>query len=143
MAINLWKQAVRQCDQHGCGHFGAGRGKRTHSGIDIECEPNEAVLAPISGQVTKLGVVYASPLKSEYQYVQISVAGYDYRFMYILPLLSLNVGDYVVEGETIIGRVQRLGKFYEGITEHVHFEIKNPKGRRVDPTPVYLAKATV
>ena len=133
----IWDLEMRGCDDQGCGYFGASRGSRKHVGIDLACTPGTTIDAPVSGIVTKLGRVYSDPNKAHLRYVQITTGKYDYRMYYVKPTIC--VGAAVAEGDPV-GVHQKTGDLYRGITEHVHFEIKDPKGKRVDPTPVYLAK---
>lgn len=120
----------RGCDKWGCGHYGAPRGDRTHNGIDLACCAGSEVLAISSGIVTKHGIVYSDPEKSHYRYVQVSSDGLDYRYFYVEP--SVAVGRKVRQGEKI-GVVQDLNLIYPGITNHVHFEIKQ-EDEYLDPT---------
>ena len=134
--MNIFKLPLRKCDDQGCGHFGASRGSRRHSGIDIAVAPGTPINSPVDGVVTKLGWPYGSPSKSHIRYVEITKGGYKYRVFYVDPQVGL--GDHV-SLDTVIGHSQKLGGFYRGITEHVHFEVKNPEGKKVDPTPIYHA----
>ena len=132
--MNLFSMNYRQCDGQGCGHFGAPRGTRKHKGVDMACRPGTEVGSPVRGQVTKIGWPYADKL--EIRYVQILAEQYQFRIFYVDPEVA--VGDYV-ELNDVIGISQRLGHLYGGITEHVHFEIKNQAGGYIDPTPVIIA----
>ncbi|MGP4843330.1 M23 family metallopeptidase [Marinobacter sp. 1Y8] len=134
--MQLCEMMFRKCDGHGCGHFGASRGQRKHMGIDLACVPGTAVCSPVRGVVTKLGYPYGDDLA--YRYVEVSTQGYQYRVFYVDPVVA--VGDQV-NVETVIGRSQRLGARYQAITEHVHFEVKDPDGGFVDPTPIILSLA--
>ena len=127
---------MRGCDDKGCGHFGASRGKRSHSGIDIECFANAAIVSLVSGKVTKVGLPYADEDKRHYRYVEVTKGGYRFRIFYISPMVK--VGDEVDAGD-LLGYSQDLTVTYPGITQHCHFEIKNKAGEYIDPTPVYLA----
>jgi murein DD-endopeptidase MepM/ murein hydrolase activator NlpD len=131
--MKLNEMPFRKCDDHGCGHWHAGRGSRLHNGVDLECVPGTTVDSPISGVITKLGIVYADDL--HWRYVQISAGKYNFRLFYVDPTVSK--GDVVVSGQPV-GTHQALGGRYPGITEHVHFEIKDAKGEYIDPTPTLL-----
>ena len=133
--MNLEQLNARQADRQGEGHFGASRGSRTHGGIDLSCPVGTEIHAPISGEVTKIGYPYGDEKKIHFRYVEVMNGGYSYRVFYISPLVK--VGD-VVDRDTIIGKSQCLSDFYTGITEHVHFEIKDGAGDKIDPTPVVL-----
>lgn len=129
---------VRGQDDHGSGQFGASRvrmvegGTRRykHHGVDYVCKPADELLAPVSGTVSKLGFPYANDLA--FRYVEITVPGGDcHRVFYCKP--AVEVGDQVIANVTPIGKAQKLGDRYKGITEHVHYEIKRG-GTYVDPT---------
>ena len=133
--MHLHEMSERKCDGHGCGHFGASRGSRTHNGIDLNVPPKTVVYSPIAGTVTKLGHCYADDLS--FRYVEISDHGYAFRVFYVSPLVKEG---QKVSKRSIIGEAQDLRPRYQGITPHVHLEIKNADGEFIDPTPVILAQ---
>ena len=113
--------SLRETDKHGSGYFGAPRGKKAHRGIDYAAYPGNFVHSCISGEVTKLGYPYGDDLS--FKYVQVTDSkGLAYRFFYVEP--SVRVGDLITEDD-IIGTVQDLTARYEGITPHIHIEIKD------------------
>lgn len=117
----------RGTDQQGSGHFGAPRNGRKHNGIDYACDPGSAVFSPVCGVVTKLGYPYADDLS--YRYVQVTTDdGKNHRVFYIFP--TVHKGD-TVGLDSVLGFSQRLN--YEGITQHVHYEIKDNSGNYIDP----------
>lgn len=125
---------TRKQDRHGSGEFGASRGSRRHNGVDKACYPGSIVLAVSAGEVTKLGYPYGDDLS--FRYVQVTdAAGNDVRYFYVEP--SVHVGQQVAAGDEL-GVSQPLGDRYEGITEHVHLEVKRG-GDYVDPID-YLAR---
>lgn len=132
--MNLFSMNFRQCDDQGCGYFGASRGSRTHNGVDMACVPGTPVGSPVTGQVTKLGYPYASDLSK--RYVEVTADGYRFRMFYVEP--SVREGDWVTVGDTV-GTAQALESMSRGGTQHVHFEILNKSGGAVDPTPVIVA----
>lgn len=123
---------IRTLDAYGEGIYGASRGDRTHKGVDLACYPGTDICPIYAGKVTKLGFPYKDDLT--FRYVEVTVPlGLRMRFFYVDP--QVEVGDSV-RAETIIGRSQDLSKRYpKGITNHVHFEVKNSKGEYIDPTP--------
>ena len=133
--MHLHEMSERKCDGHGCGHYGASRGTRTHKGVDLNCRPRTLVYSPVAGTVTKLGYPYADDLS--YRYVEISENGYAFRVFYVDPLVEQG---QKVGKASIIGEAQDLRSRYSGITCHVHLEIKNADGEFIDPTPVMLAQ---
>ncbi len=125
---------LRTTDKWGSGAFGASRGDHTHNGVDIETYEGQQILSPITGIVTKIGRPYAEEEKAYLQYVEVSNAGYKFRFFYVQSVVK--VGDKIKLG-TVLGVSQGLDKFYPGITQHMHLEIMN--GREyIDPTPTVL-----
>lgn len=133
--MKLTDLTIRKNDSWGSGAFGASRGGRKHNGVDLVVATGSAIKATFSGTVTKIGYPYGDDLS--YRYVQITNSGYDLRIFYVDPCVS--VGDEVTP-ETVIGKSQDLNRRYNGITPHVHFEIKR-NGEYVDPTPLFLNNA--
>jgi len=133
----------RVSDSYGAGHFGAPRGERTHNGIDYAAEPGAAILAPVSGIVTKLGYPYADDLA--FRYVEVLDAhGMQHRVFYIKP--TVRKGDEVKAKITVIGYAQDLTKRYpkdddhpEGIINHVHYEIRNAMRIYIDPIKYFTS----
>ena len=112
-------------DKWGSGAFNSKRGKRKHNGKDIPCPEKSICISHIAGEVTKLGYPYSDDLS--FRYVEITdFIGRRHRFFYVNP--KVIVGQSIVVGEEI-GLSQRLGDRYEGITEHVHYEIKDKNGK--------------
>lgn len=134
--MNLYELKQRECDTQGCGHWGASRGSRRHNGVDLECNIGTSINAPISGKVTKLGFPYGASDKLHLRYVEIESSDYFFRVFYVDP--AVKVGDEVAL-DTVIGHSQELGCFFPGITEHVHFEIKDKHENYVDPNPFLIA----
>lgn len=134
--MRLQDNKIRKCDVHGCGHFGASRGDRLHRGVDVECVAGEVIASSTSGTVTKLGIVYADEALRHFRYVEVTKGDYRYRYFYVDPLVKVgqNVGV-----DSLLGIAQDLSLYYEGITQHCHFEIKDKDGTYVDPTPLLLA----
>lgn len=124
----------RGCDKHGCGHFHASRGSRLHNGTDRLYKATQGVTSLISGVVTKLGKPYADHL--EYDYVEITKGDYRFRFFYVSPVVELG---QVIKVDDLIGYCQDLDLIYQGIKNHVHFEIMNKDDGYIDPTPLLLA----
>jgi len=123
---------LRGTDCHGSGAFGASRGMRTHNGVDIVTHTNEVVTAYEGGTVTKLGYPYNpnDDEKGGFRYVEITCGDNRHRYFYVGLLVEL--GDDIERGQTI-GWSQGMEHVYPGITQHVHYEIKQPDGSFVDP----------
>lgn len=140
-------------DRYGNGGYGARRTKAdkngsvtegreivySHTGEDQPCYPNTTILPEKAGEVLKIGYCYGDDLS--FRYIEIADDhGMFARYMYVAPLVM--VGDRVELGE-IIGRSQKLGDRYPGITEHVHFEaFERINGKKVffDPATYYLRR---
>jgi murein DD-endopeptidase MepM/ murein hydrolase activator NlpD len=134
--------APRGHDGFGDGQFGARRdgGAREHEGVDYVATPGQDVQAPISGYVTKIGYAYAG--SSDLKFVEISnpALGYVARAFYVDP--GVEVGQTVRLGE-IIGQDQSLQGHYPGITDHVHLEVMEPGGERVNAAALIVKKLVV
>lgn len=124
----LHEMGKRQPDVQGAGHYGASRsrGTRTHKGIDL-CNPDDThlpigteVQCGFSGEVVKVGLAYSDTDKRHLRYVAIKLDNWYARIFYINP--TVKVGDKVTP-DMVIGTSLELGRFYKGITEHVHFEV--------------------
>jgi murein DD-endopeptidase MepM/ murein hydrolase activator NlpD len=132
-------KAVRGCDEFGCGGFGSRRdgGERRHEGTDFDAEAGQAVKAPLSGFVTKIGEAYVDD--GRYRFVEISNPALRYvaRVFYVDP--SVREGQAVRIGQPI-GRAHSLEPRYPGITNHVHLELSRSGGRRLDATRMIFAQ---
>lgn len=123
---------VRAADAYGSGAFGASRahGRRLHKGVDYVSEAGELVRAPITGTVTRLGYAYRGDLRFQYVEVTNERDGRTARILY--------VGPEVVDGQSVtagdpIGVAQNLSlRYAAGITNHVHVEIADDHGRRLN-----------
>ena len=122
----LHEMGQRECDDQGCGYYGASRGSRKHVGVDLTAADNTSlpigtdVQCGFSGEVVKVGLAYSQSDKRHLRYVAIKLEKYYVRVFYIEPKVS--VGD-IITADTVIGKSLCLGDFYKNITEHVHFEV--------------------
>lgn len=133
-------KAARTTDAYGHGYFGASRdgGTREHEGVDWIAEAGQAVVAPISGFVTKIGFAYASAPELKFVEITNPALGYVARVFYVDP--SVEVGEALHLGERI-GRAHSLqAKYPGGMTDHVHMELSGPSGHRFDCTEVLTAR---
>jgi murein DD-endopeptidase MepM/ murein hydrolase activator NlpD len=133
-------QQPRGQDAYGEGEFGASRdgGVRRHEGLDFKAVAGQAVMAPISGYVSKIGFAYAGD--NDLRFVEITNPALHYaaRVFYINP--SVAVGDAVAVGRAI-GSVHTLqAKYPGGMTDHVHLEVIDTKGRRIDAGRMITAR---
>ena len=127
---------ARDCDDAGCGDFGAARGTRTHGGHDILAEVDGDVVAPISGTIREIGAVYAED-DPDFEGIEITNNDTDQevivKIFYVDP--SVSTGDTVEEGDTI-GTVQDVaGEHGGGMGNHVHLQISQG-GDLEDPEPL-------
>jgi murein DD-endopeptidase MepM/ murein hydrolase activator NlpD len=130
----------RQADAYGEGRFHASRdgGEREHEGVDYVATPGQTVEAPISGYVAKIGFAY--PDDSQLRYVEIEnpALHLSARVFYVDP--DVAVGDTVAVGHPI-GEAHTLQHRYpRGITDHVHLEIADAKGRKLDAETLIVAR---
>jgi murein DD-endopeptidase MepM/ murein hydrolase activator NlpD len=130
---------VRGHDEYGYGEFGASRdgGSRQHEGVDFMAQAGQAVLAPISGYVTKIG--YAYPGDHNLKFVEITNPALNYvgRVFYVNP--TVEEGQAVAIGRKI-GEAHTLqAKYRDGMTDHVHLELMDGHGRRFDAEHVLTA----
>lgn len=131
--INPTGHAPRTHDAYGDGAFGASRdgGAREHEGVDYVADAGQAVVAPISGFVSKIGFAY--PGDTVLKFVEIDN-----------PALNISARVFYVDAQVAVGQAVRLGtpigrshslqkKYPGGMTDHVHLEVAEA-GRRVDAT---------
>jgi murein DD-endopeptidase MepM/ murein hydrolase activator NlpD len=133
-------QAPRAHDVYGDGEFGASRdgGARPHEGVDFRAHAGQAVEAPISGYVTKIG--YAYPGDETLKFVEITnpALHYEARVFYVDP--QVEVGDTVAVGHPI-GAAHTLQRRYPGgMTDHIHLELVDRSGRHVDAQKLIVAR---
>ncbi|MEI9965434.1 MAG: M23 family metallopeptidase [Caulobacteraceae bacterium] len=130
---------VRACDAYGCGGFGARRdaGERDHEGVDFDAVAGQAVHAPVSGFVTKVGMAYPDDAVLKFVEITNPALRYVTRVFYIDPM--------VVEGQAVrlgeeIGEAHSLERRYPGITNHVHLEVAREGHPRIDATRLIVAR---
>jgi murein DD-endopeptidase MepM/ murein hydrolase activator NlpD len=127
-------------DAYGEGEFGARRdgGVRRHEGVDFVAKAGQAVVAPISGYVSKIGFAYAGDDNLRFVEITNPALHYAARVFYINP--SVAVGDAVAVGRAI-GQMHSLqAKYPGGMTDHVHLEVIDTKGQRIDATRMITAR---
>jgi murein DD-endopeptidase MepM/ murein hydrolase activator NlpD len=133
-------QAPRGDDAYGEGRFHATRdgGAREHEGVDYVATPGQAVVAPISGFVSKIGCAYPGDQTLHYVEIDNPALHLTARVFYVDP--NVAVGDAVAVGHSI-GEAHTLQQRYRlGITDHVHLEIAE-RGRKVDAETLIVARA--
>ena len=129
-------------DDFGDGQFGARRdgGAREHEGVDYVATAGQEVKAPISGYVTKIGYAYAGDTGLTFVEITNPALGYVARAFYVKP--GVEVGQTVRLGQTI-GVDQSLQDHYPGITDHVHLEVMQPGGERINAAELITRKLVV
>ena len=130
---------VRTCDVYGCGGFGAPRdaGERDHEGVDFDAVAGQAVKAPISGFVTKIGMAYPDDAVLKFVEITNPALRYVARVFYVDP--DVVAGEAVRLGERI-GEARSLQRRYPGITNHVHLELAREGRPRLDATRLIVAR---
>ena len=136
--VNPTGKGVRTHDAFGDGEFGASRdgGAREHEGVDYISNVGQAVKAPISGFVTKIGFAYADDQRLQYVEISNPAIRYVTRVFYLVP--EVREGQAVRIGQEI-GEARSLQSRYPGITNHVHLEIARMGGARIDATRLITA----
>lgn len=127
-------------DAYGAGEFGARRdgGSRRHEGVDYVARAGQAVTAPISGYVTKIGYAYSGDPNLKFVEITNPALNYVARVFYVNP--RVEVGDAVAMGR-MIGTARSLQRKYPGgMTDHVHLEIIDRRGGRIDATRIITAE---
>lgn len=130
----------RTHDTYGDGEFGARRdgGSRRHEGVDYMAKAGQDVDAPISGYVTKIGYAYAGDQDLKFVEITNPALNYAARIFYVNP--TVQVGEAVAMGRPI-GTAHSLQRKYPGgMTDHVHLELLDRAGARVDATRMITAE---
>ncbi|MDZ4371033.1 MAG: peptidoglycan DD-metalloendopeptidase family protein [Phenylobacterium sp.] len=138
--VNPTGHETRTHDAYGFGHFGARRdgGSRRHSGVDYVANAGQTVASPISGYVTKIGYAYSGEQSLKFVEVTNPALQVAARVFYIDP--KVEVGQAVAMGRPI-GRAKSLQRKYPGgMTDHVHLEIIDRRGERLDAQTVITAQ---
>jgi hypothetical protein len=133
-------RAPRDVDAYGEGRFHASRdgGSRLHEGVDYVAKAGQVVDAPISGYVTKIGYAYPGDEALRFVEIENPALHLQARVFYVDP--DVAVGDTVAVGRPI-GRAHTLQKKYPGgIVDHVHLEIADRRGRKLDAATMILAR---
>jgi len=123
-------------DKAGEGHYGAKRRGRIHTGIDFVAPPGSKYLAPCDGEITAHGFPY-EPVPGEtitYRIIDLKdVKGYIHRAFYCKMLPGLL--HRRVKKDDVIGIVQDITAKYpdQGMTNHVHYAVRNLDGTYMDP----------
>jgi len=124
---------VRESDLHGSGWYQAPRGHRKHKGTDLVCVGGTIIRSCSDGVVTRsAGIVYSDPTKSDWRYIEITDPdGFKCRYFYVKSI-GVEMGLRIKRGD-VVGVAQGIETLYDGITPHIHVEVKNPQGKYINP----------
>ena len=132
-------RAPRLLDAYGEGRFHASRdgGSRLHEGVDYAARAGQTVEAPISGYVTKIGYAYPGDEVLRFVEIENPALHLQARVFYVDP--DVEVGQAVAVGGPI-GRAHTLQQKYpDGIIDHIHLEIADARGRKLDAAGLIVA----
>jgi murein DD-endopeptidase MepM/ murein hydrolase activator NlpD len=138
--VNPTGAAPRGVDAYGSGAFGASRdgGSRHHAGVDYVAVAGQAVRAPVSGFVSKIGFPYPGDTHLRYVEIDNPALHISARVFYVEP--AVTVGQIVRLGASI-GAAQTLQARYPGgITDHVHLELADRAGDKLDAAKLIVAR---
>ena len=130
----------RDVDAYGEGRFHASRdgGARLHEGVDYVARAGQVVDAPISGYVTKIGYAYPGDEVLRFVEIENPALHLQARVFYVDP--DVAVGDTVAVGRPI-GHAHTLQQKYPGgIVDHIHLEIADRRGRKLDAETLIVAR---
>lgn len=133
-------QGPRGTDAYGEGRFRARRdgGARAHEGVDYVAAAGQPVEAPISGYVTHIGLAYPDDPTLKYVEIENPALKLTARAFYVDP--DVTEGQAVEVGRPI-GHAHTLQRRYRGgITDHIHLELVDRRGRRLDAGKLIVAK---
>ena len=121
---------IRTHDVWGGGQWLASRGNRPHLGVDIVVQPAEIIYAPFDMEIVRRAFPYSSDLS--YTGIKFRTVKdnrtYTGRLFYFIPYADTGVYQ---KGDAI-GVAQDLTTKYEGITNHVHLDIRNTNSYDID-----------
>jgi len=146
----VYNGTIRGKDASGAGFYGAGRGNRTHGGIDLIVPTSKTITlyAPISGKITYGAPYTTGPklTKSGWDVNQgFTITGepgtvYEgYKAQVFYNVLTAKAGSIVNIGDPVAHTIYDMYSAYSpnegvsGMTNHVHFQVKKD-GNPVDPT---------
>ena len=131
---------ARGHDAYGGGEFGASRdgGSRRHQGVDYRARPGQPVRAPISGYVTKIGYAYPGDLSLKFVEITNPALKVSARVFYVDP--KVEEGQAVEIGRPIGAAHSLQQKYPDGMTNHIHLELVDRRGRHFDAKEVLTAR---
>lgn len=137
--VNPTGREPRGLDAYGEGEFGARRdgGVRKHEGVDYVARAGQTVVSPISGYVTKIGYAYESDPTLKFVEVTNPALRIAARVFYVNP--KVEVGQAVAMGRPIGAAKSLQRKYPGGMTDHVHLELIDRRGVRLDAARIIKA----
>ena len=137
---------IRHHDHFGSGEYGAGRGNRTHKGLDIISNTGDKVFSPMYGEITRTFHPYSDKcrfLKGVEIVGDGEYSDYKMKLMYVDLDNNVNIGDTVNKGD-VIATQQDLLKCYpprngKSMTNHIHFEVYE-NGKNINPEKIIVMK---
>jgi hypothetical protein len=138
--VNPTGHEARGHDSYGEGAFGSRRdgGSRRHEGVDYMAEAGQLVASPISGYVTKIGYAYAGDSSLKFVEVTNPALRIAARVFYVAP--GVEVGQPIAIGKPIGVARSLQRKYPRGMTDHVHLEIIDGRGVRMDAQKIITAR---
>lgn len=137
----LNRPLITREDSQGGGGFGASRGGRLHLAWDVVANPFEPVKSPIRGKVYEIEY-WSKPKNSDKWLAGVRIKGVGeytgqiWRLGYVAIDPTISKGKVINAGQ-YIGTVQEMAKEYgEGMTNHIHIDIKTSINRTfagIDP----------
>ena len=122
-------------DPRGHGDYGMPRGAKKHNGWDIVGIPGTIIKSPISGVISKHGIMY--DFAPQFRYVEITNETYRFRLGYSEILNDLKVGQHIFKADCISVLQNIAGYWGGGMKNHLHIECyKN--GKLTDPEPLFI-----
>ncbi|XP_028991333.1 leukocyte cell-derived chemotaxin-2-like [Betta splendens] len=110
----------RSGDRWGQGHYGARRGTRVHSGLDIVCSDGSDVYAPFDVTLHGKVIVYTDPAKSAINNgINLRGEGLCFKLFYVNPDRTSGT---VLKGQKL-GTMLPMQTVYPGITSHIHVQM--------------------
>ena len=123
------------------GVFGAASG-RNHGGLDIDTKGNPTVHSTVGGRVKYARVVqkgaagWGNTWEWGYFVWIVDDSGYSHIFAHCKAnSLLVREGQRVTAGQPIAVMGKTGNAAYDRQAEHVHYEVRNPKGVAIDPCP--------
>jgi murein DD-endopeptidase MepM/ murein hydrolase activator NlpD len=121
------KWLIRKLDDFGVGVYGASRGTRVHKGIDLIVEPQQNLVSPIDGMITREAYPYAGDLKWRGCVIQNKDVQIKMFYMVLNQSMRKNFPTVVTQGE-VIGVAQNIANKYNAdgktMIPHIHFEMR-------------------